>query len=809
MSTRQERRQSVRRAGGDRRAGQGSMLRKAASAGARRRKLQSLILVLVTTASMAAALLAAQLLAGVNGPFDQAFTRQHGSELTVQFDASRTSAAQAAATAHVSGVTGTAGPFSTVVLDGYTTSLNLPGLDLTDFPLPAMHLVGRASSAGAVDDVQLTAGHWPTAANQIVIAQGSSPLDGAPIGTTLTFPRSPGSPTLTIVGVANTVSQTADAWVLPQEVFALTPASAKTGYEMLYRFASAGTAAQVAADQKAVTAGTPSGAVADTESWLTLQSTAQSGGTAIIPPFLAAFGVLGVILSVIILASVINATIAASARRIGILKALGCTPAQVVRMSAVQAVIPCVFGVVLGTLFGTFGAISLLGSTGEALDVGTPSLSAPIEVLVPIGALALVAVTAVLAAGRAGRMSVLEALSAGRTPTAGRGRTMQRLLAQSRLPRPVSLGLAAPFARPARALALTLAVVFGVIAATFAVGVAGSLNQATADDSDNKGGVLVYVDANKNGPASAQDAAAAIRAIEAQPGTAAYASTISFPMSVQGVGEDGTVTEFTGRGSWSFYPIVSGHWLSGPNQAVLPTHLMRAANLHLGGTITVSEDGRDFPLTIVGEAFDTHEQGMEVLAEASTFAAVQHATPLGSISVQLRPGTDQGSYMAALNRSLASSGSVAVTGESGGGRLKLIMGGLSVMMTLVLVLVAALGVIGSVMLDTRERVHDIGVYKAVGMTPKQTTTMVLTSVLSLGVIAGAIGAALGMALHAFVLPLMGNAVQATLPPDVLNVYHPLEVVLFALGGVAIALIGALGPAGWAGRIRTATALRTE
>lgn len=785
------------------------MLGKAASAAAKRRKLQTLILILVTAGSMAAALLAAQLLAGVNGPFNQAFARQHGSELTVQYDASRTSATQAAATAHASGVTSAAGPFQTVELNGYTTSLNMPGLDLADFPLPAMHLVGRASSGGAVDDVQLTAGHWPTSANQIVIAEGSSLLDGAPLGTTVTFPRSPGGPTLTIVGVAGTVSQTADAWVLPREVSALAPANAKTGYEMLYRFASADTAARIAADQKAVTAGVPSGAVADAESWLTLQSAAQSGGTAIIPPFLAAFGVLGVILSVIILASVINATIAASARRIGILKALGFTPAQVVRMSAVQAVIPCVFGVVLGTVFGTIGAISLLGSTDQALDVGTPSLSTPIEVLVPIGALALVAATAMLAAGRAGRMSVLEALSAGHTPTAGRGRRMQRLLAQSRLPRPVSLGLAAPFTRPARALALTLAVVFGVIAATFAVGVAGSLNQATADVSSDKGGVQVFVDANTDDPPTAKDSAAAIRAIDAQPGTAAYTSSISFPMSVQGVGEDGTVTEFTGRGAWNVYPIVSGHWLTGPNQAVLPTHLMRAAGLRLGGTITVSEDGRDFPLTIVGEAFDTHQQGMEVLAEADTFAAVQKATPLGSISVRLRPGTDQGSYMAALNRALAPSGSVAVTGESGGGKLKPVMGALSVMMTLVLVLVAALGVIGSVMLDTRERVHDIGVYKAVGMTPRQTTTMVLTSVLSLGVVAGAVGAALGMALHAIILPLMGNAVQATLPPDVLNVYHPAELALFALGGVAIALIGAIGPAGWAGRIRTATALRTE
>lgn len=784
-------------------------LRKAARAGAKRRKLQTLILVLVTAGSMACALLAAQLLAGVNGPFDQAFDRQHGSELTVHYDAAKTSAAQAAATAHASGVTDTAGPFPTAVLNGYITTLNVPGLDLTDFPLPAMHLVGRAQPGGSVDDVQLTAGHWPTAADQIVIEEGSSPLDGAPMGTTLTFPHSPGSPTLTIVGVADSVSQTTDAWVLPQEVSALAPAQATTGYEMLYRFASAGTTEQVAADQKAVTAGLPGGSVADTESWLTLRSAAQSGGTAIIPPFLAAFGVLGVILSVIILASVINATIAASARRIGILKALGATPAQVVRMSALQAAIPCVVGVALGTIIGSVGAVSLLGSTGEALDVGTPSLSLPVEVLVPIGALALVAVTAMLAAGRAGRMSVLEALCAGRTPTAGRGRAVQRLLARTRLPRSISLGLAAPFTRPARALALTLAVVFGVIAATFAVGVASSLNQATADDSDNQGGVLVYVDANKDGPPTAQDSAAAVKTVEAQPGTAAYVSTISFPMSVQGVGEDGTVTEFSGRGLWSYYPIVSGHWFTGPNQAVLPTHLMRAAGLRLGGTITVSEDGRDFPLTIVGEAFDTHQQGMEVLAEADTFAAVQHATPLGSISVRLRPGTDQGSYMAAVNRALAPTGSIAVVGESGGAKLKLIMGALSVMMTLVLVLVAALGVIGSVMLDTRERVHDIGVFKAVGMTPRQTTTMVLTSVLSLGVIAGAIGAPLGMALHAFVMPQMGNAVQATLPPDVLNVYHPVEVVLFALGGVAIALIGALGPAGWAGRIRTATALRTE
>jgi putative ABC transport system permease protein len=41
------------------------------------------------------------------------------------------------------------------------------------------------------------------------------------------------------------------------------------------------------------------------------------------------------------------------------------------------------------------------------------------------------------------------------------------------------------------------------------------------------------------------------------------------------------------------------------------------------------------------------------------------------------------------------------------------------------------------------------------------------------------------------------------------VYQALELVLLGLAGVAIAMLGASLPAGWAARTRTATALRTE
>jgi putative ABC transport system permease protein len=118
-------------------------------------------------------------------------------------------------------------------------------------------------------------------------------------------------------------------------------------------------------------------------------------------------------------------------------------------------------------------------------------------------------------------------------------------------------------------------------------------------------------------------------------------------------------------------------------------------------------------------------------------------------------------------------------------------------------------VLNTVVLQTRERVHDLGVFKAVGMTPRQTITMVVSTVAGTGLVAGLAAIPAGVALHRYVLPVMGHAVQTALPAAVLDVYHAPELVLLALSGLAIAVTGALAPAGWAARARTASALRAE
>jgi putative ABC transport system permease protein len=126
-----------------------------------------------------------------------------------------------------------------------------------------------------------------------------------------------------------------------------------------------------------------------------------------------------------------------------------------------------------------------------------------------------------------------------------------------------------------------------------------------------------------------------------------------------------------------------------------------------------------------------------------------------------------------------------------------------------LVAVAGLGVFNTVILDTRERVHDLGILKALGMSPRQTITMVLTSVAGIGLTAGVLGVPIGIAFHHYVLPTMGDAAGTTIPAADIAVYHPALVAPLALGGLIIATAGALLPAGWAARTRTATTLRTE
>ncbi|MFF1439783.1 FtsX-like permease family protein [Streptomyces sp. NPDC058295] len=793
-----------------------SALGRVVRAGVGRRRVQTAVMIMTTLMAVTASFLAAGLLVASQAPFDHAFAQQRGAHLTARFDGAKVTAADLTATARAKGVSAAAGPFRTVAARARTASSSdiLPeGVDL-----PPVTVAGRADAGGGVDRVDLVSGTWLTGPGQIVVARGMLPVEP---GARLTFPDAPGSPTLTVVGVARSVTGTADAWVTPARAASLAaPGSAPT-YEMLYRLARAGTDAQVAAGRAAITAAAPKGALTGSQSYLTVKQEKTANAMAFVP-FLAAFGVLGLLLSVLVIGIVVSGAVGAATRRIGILKSLGFTPAQVVRAYVGQALVPAAVGCVLGLVAGHLLAVPVLAEVGEAFDGPSASIPLWIDVAVPAAALALVACAALVPALRAGRLRTVAAISTGRTPGTGRGRLARRLTGRLAVPRAVGLGLAGPFARPARSATMAAAVVFGAAAVTFGVGLALTLGAVQSGRMLNSGGSVVVGTGGGQAPPGAQavhvgggpeepkaDPAEIAAALRAQQGTGRFYGTTQAEVSASGVTGATTVVAYQGDASWAGPPMVSGDWLDGPGQAVVTTRFLKAAGIRVGDTVTLAEQGRHVPVRIVGEAFFTEGEGMELLTPTSTLTALGlDATP-GRYDVETKPDTDPARYLAALNDRLDPLGAVAQANTSDDSSVIAAMDALIGTLTLMLVVVAGLGVLNTVVLDTRDRVHDLGVLKALGMAPRQTLSMVVTSVACVGLPAGALAVPVGVALHHYVTPLMGDAVGMTLPPSHIAVYDAPGLALLALGGLVIAVAGALLPAGWAARTTTATALRTE
>lgn len=209
-------------------------------------------------------------------------------------------------------------------------------------------------------------------------------------------------------------------------------------------------------------------------------------------------------------------------------------------------------------------------------------------------------------------------------------------------------------------------------------------------------------------------------------------------------------------------------------------------------------------MRIVGEVFDPgQDNGFSMFTDWSTPAGAEPRLTPQWYDVRLRAGTSPQAYANAVGTALGPEYPINVSGSD---PFFATLIGLIGTLTLLLALVAGLGVLNTVVLHTRERAHDLGVFKAVGMTPRQTMVMVMCSVGGTGLLAGVVAVPAGVALHGYVLPIMGHAAGTGIPAGLPHVYRP---TLLALSGLVIAVCGALLPAGWAAGARTAPALRAE
>jgi putative ABC transport system permease protein len=210
---------------------------------------------------------------------------------------------------------------------------------------------------------------------------------------------------------------------------------------------------------------------------------------------------------------------------------------------------------------------------------------------------------------------------------------------------------------------------------------------------------------------------------------------------------------------------------------------------------------------IAGEVFDPANEP-RVLAAARTLPGAAVGENFWQWNIGLKPGTTAAAYSRALNARLGS-GSPFVAGPPGGGQFYAIAIGLIGLLSLMVAVAAGLGVLNTVLMTTRDRVHDLGIFKALGMRPGQVVIMVICWIAGPAVIAGAIAAPAAVALNTATVHAMAATAHTGIPASFTNVFPVPKLALLALAALAIAVIGALPPAAWAARARPATALRAE
>jgi hypothetical protein len=451
----------------------GGAVLKAASAGATRRLVQTGVVFVVLAAATTAALVGLTLAATPTRAFQAVSTRNHTADLAVTIDAAKVSSVRLAATGRLPGVTKAAGYPATRV------SITIPatsGYEGGIAPSGPLTVVGRASRSGPLDEITQKSGRWPTRLGEIDQNDLSGTRGSVGQLATITVTGLAGKPKLALVGWGSLPAQdfTQNAWALPGEITALERAGAPRQYQMLYTFRHAATVAQVSADLRELRAALPAGAIVGYATELSAASqslTGQGTKTSSAVPYAA----MALLLAAVIIAAVAAVAVLAGYRRIGVLKSIGFTPAQIAATYLAQLGFPALAGAVAGTVLGSLWVLPQI--QGNPFFRVTVALPVWIDVAAPAGMLALATLAALVPAVRAGRLRSVQAITAGLSPRAGHGHAAHRLAGRLPLPRPVTAGLAAPLARPARSAATLATITIGLTAAVLAVGLSSQITK--------------------------------------------------------------------------------------------------------------------------------------------------------------------------------------------------------------------------------------------------------------------------------------------------------------------------------------------
>jgi len=764
----------------------------------RRRRVQAAVVFVTTLLAVGTATIALTLIGQTSDPYQVAFDSQKGAHLQVAYDGTVDPGALAGTSALI-GASASAGPYRATDMQ-FQSGGHKYGVTT----------IGRDDPGGDVGQLRITSGRWPSSHNQIALTRAFADLNHISIGDSLKVLSVPQEPVLTVVAEAvdigvlrPDVGGIQHAWVVNSALAALTPNGGEF-YLMDYRFASDPTAAQLRASTDALRAALPPGSITSSVNYIFIR-TVFHVSTQVLIGVLSAFSVFALAATAAIVANLVTGIVISAYREIGIMKAIGFTPIQVVGVFVLQILAPAAVACLIGIPAATLLSQPLLASNSQALGLAYQASFTPVLYLLTLaGALLIVTVAALVPAFRAGLLKPAAVIAHAAAPRGYSGRWMRRAASLARLPRPMVLGLGEATARPVRAILTLLAVVLGVATVIVALGETRTFNQIYTYEG-HIGRVDVVV-----GKSPALADADATQLISSQPETTRVVAQASTNITVPGIADPVSTLIFRGDSAALGYIVYAGRWFSGPGEVVAPRGFVQDAHLNIGDTFTGTVHGTAVKLKIVGEVytFSAGPGGHELILDWSTLeSTIPNLTP-SVYMVTLKPGSNVGAYVkriAAAQPDLLDV-NAATTGNTA---FLTVIADVLLGIAAMIALIAVAGVFNTILLNTRERLRDTATLKALGMSPRQVIAMVATSAGFVALLGGVIAVPAGVALYRVLFDQLSNLGGNITPTGFYNVFGTWELFAIPLGGVILAIAAAVIPGRWAARTNVVQVLHAE
>ena len=452
------------------------------------------------------------------------------------------------------------------------------------------------------------------------------------------------------------------------------------------------------------------------------------GATALFAGFLQAFGLFVMISAAVVVAGSMATRAIARRRDIGLLKAVGFTPAQVGGALVLSHAVTAAAGVLLGWLLGGLLVTRMQLQIGRVLGGGGPSF--PLAgLLVTFFAIELiVAVAVAVPAWRAGRVATTVALAP--VPPAGKHRSILAVGAQMLGFGPVSVsGLRDAFARPARSLLTAVALAVAVVAVLVSLSVDRTIDRVIARPALAGDPEEIRLYPRGTGAGAAEQALAATGGVQSW-FTETPENLVLGEERFLGVAMSGDLDR-------AGYIVRAGRMPARAGEAVAGHGLLERFGLVVGDDLTVEVGTQPLTVRIVGW-YREAEDGGEILR--FTLDDLRRLQPGAGVEwIGVNTSRDEAPQVASALAAALPGATVAPMVARTSDEVRTFR--LAFALVSALVIVVALANLGSTMLlAVRERMHDLGVLRAVGLTPGQVVTVVAIGAGVLGLTAAVVGA---------------------------------------------------------------------